>query len=326
MEWVETTGRTVAEAKEAALDQLGVDEHDAEFEVLAEPRSGLFGRMRAEARIRARVRPTRPRPKEDRSRRRQRSDSGRSSSSTAGGAGSEQGPPARGAGEATRGSAGSQASPRFADSEGTSDLGPATQRTSRRRRRARSRPTGSGDVDSVATNVRGVAPRSTGEDDKVMTEDVPLEEQGEVARDFLAGLLERFDAGGGAVEVRHLDEETVELAVTGEDLGLLIGPKGATLQAVQELTRTVVQRQTGGHNGRLLVDIAGYREKRKAALERFAREVADDVLATGTQRVLEPMQPADRKIVHDLINTIEGVTTTSEGEEPRRRVVILPSS
>src|SRR5438477_5079318 len=142
MEWVETTGRTVAEAKEAALDQLGVDEHDAEFEVLAEPRSGLFGRMRAEARIRARVRPTRPRPKEDRSRRRQRSDSGRSSSSTAGGAGSEQGPPARGAGEATRGSAGSQASPRFADSEGTSDLGPATQRTSRRRRRARSRPTG----------------------------------------------------------------------------------------------------------------------------------------------------------------------------------------
>jgi spoIIIJ-associated protein len=158
-----------------------------------------------------------------------------------------------------------------------------------------------------------------------MNEDVPLEEQGEVARQFLVGLLDQFDAGGSDVQIRQVDEDTVELAITGEDLGLLIGPKGATLQAVQELTRTVVQRQTGGHNGRLLVDVAGYREKRKAALERFAQEVAEEVLSTGTQRVLEPMQPADRKIVHDLINTIDGVTTTSEGEEPRRRVVILPS-
>jgi spoIIIJ-associated protein len=159
-----------------------------------------------------------------------------------------------------------------------------------------------------------------------MNEDVPMEEQGEVARQFLVGLLEQFDAPGSAVDVRRIDDETVELAVSGEDLGLLIGPKGATLQAVQELTRTVVQRQTGGHNGRLLVDVAGYREKRKVALERFAREVADEVLATHSRRVLEPMQPADRKVVHDLINTIEGVTTASEGEEPRRRVVIEPSS
>src|SRR5579862_9312268 len=72
MEWVETTGRSVEEAKEAALDQLGVDEQDAEFEIVEEPRFGLFGRLRAEARVRARVRPTKPRPKEERRERRGR--------------------------------------------------------------------------------------------------------------------------------------------------------------------------------------------------------------------------------------------------------------
>ena len=90
MEWVETTGRTVAEAKDAALDQLGVDEHDAEFEILAEPKSGLFGRLRAEARVRARVRPTRPRAKEDRGRRgRARGEGSRGGRSRASGGGTE---------------------------------------------------------------------------------------------------------------------------------------------------------------------------------------------------------------------------------------------
>ena len=76
MEWVETTGKTVEEAKEAALDQLGVHEDDAEFEVVEEPRTGLFGRTRGEARVRARVRPTRPRPKTERSSRRRRRPEG----------------------------------------------------------------------------------------------------------------------------------------------------------------------------------------------------------------------------------------------------------
>src|ERR1700716_1604192 len=82
MEWVETTGKTGDEAKDAALDQLGVDEQDAEFEVLAEPKGGLFGRLRAEARVRARVRPTTPRAKEERGRRRRGRDSERSGERT----------------------------------------------------------------------------------------------------------------------------------------------------------------------------------------------------------------------------------------------------
>jgi spoIIIJ-associated protein len=158
-----------------------------------------------------------------------------------------------------------------------------------------------------------------------MAEDVPMDRQAEVAQEFLAGLVERFGAQA-TVEVRPVDEETVELAIVGDDLGLLIGPKGQTLSAVQELARTVVQRRTGGRNGRLLVDVGGYRQARRAALEKFTVQVADEVKSSGRPRSLEPMSPADRKVVHDTVNDIEGVATTSEGEEPRRRVVILPDA
>ena len=157
-----------------------------------------------------------------------------------------------------------------------------------------------------------------------MDEDVPLGEQAEVARRFLDGLLASFGATG-QVSVREVDEDTVELGVTGPDLGLLIGPAGSTLTALQEITRTVVQRQTGGRNGRLLVDVGGYRQKRKEALAKFTESVANQVRETGVSKALEPMHAADRKVVHDTVNGLEGVRTTSEGEEPRRRVVISPS-
>ena len=271
MEWVETTGRTIEEAKDLALDQLGVDEQDAEFEVVEEAKTGLFGRLRTEARVRARVRPSRPRAKEERRDRRRRSgDGSRAREATA---------PAR---------TGSR---------------PETSQA-----KAQEPPTGGGRSEGVE-----------------MDTDVPLVEQAEVGREFLTGLLVAFGSPTAAVEVRPVDEETVELAVSGADLGLLIGPQGATLNAIEELTRTAVQRQTGGRNGRIVVDVAGYRERRRAALERFTREVAAQVKETGVRKALEPMRPGDRKIVHDTVNTIEGVSTASEGEEPRRRVVIEPS-
>jgi spoIIIJ-associated protein len=152
---------------------------------------------------------------------------------------------------------------------------------------------------------------------------LPLAEQGAQAGAFLEGLLEAF-ALDGQVELRELDEDTVEAVVTGDDLGLLIGPKGATLSAVQDLARTVVQRHSVARTGRLLVDISGYRQRRREALERFTKQVAEAVLQSGEPTALEPMTPADRKVVHDTATTIDGVRTTSEGEEPRRRVVVLP--
>jgi spoIIIJ-associated protein len=277
MEWVETTGRTVEEAKDAALDQLGVDEEDAEFEVMEEPRHGLFGRLRTEARVRARVRPNRPRPKEDRRDRRRRN----------------------------RATARTQTPGDDRPSDGPPDGPPAQP--------------------APAPPRQAPAPRADLKPEGAkMDQDVPLSEQAEVATDFLEGLLAAFRAEG-EVAVHEVDDETVELAITGADLGLLIGPSGSTLTAIQEITRTVVQRQTGGRNGRLLVDVGGYRQKRKEALTRFTESVAAQVRETGVSKALEPMHAADRKVVHDTVNGLEGVRTTSEGEEPRRRVVISPS-
>lgn len=158
-----------------------------------------------------------------------------------------------------------------------------------------------------------------------MDQDVPLQEQAEVAREFLVGLLASFEADG-KVDVREIDEDTIELVVEGgTELRLLIGPGGNTLTAIQEITRRVVQRQTGARNGRLVVDVSGYRRKRKAALARFVEGIAADVKESGVAKALEPMHAADRKVVHDTVNGLDGVSTTSEGEDPRRRVVISPS-
>ena len=156
-----------------------------------------------------------------------------------------------------------------------------------------------------------------------MTSEAPAVDGGEVAETFVRGLLDTFGSTY-QVERQQIDDDTVEIAVEGEDLGLLIGQRGQTLSAVQELARTVVQRRAPGYHGRVVVDVSGYRRHRREALERFTRGVAEQVLASGVPRVLEPMPPADRKVVHDTVNTVDGVVTSSEGEEPRRRVVISP--
>ena len=156
-----------------------------------------------------------------------------------------------------------------------------------------------------------------------MTE-TELAEQGEVVRGFLVDLLDAFGLEGD-VTARPAEDAAVELEVAGDDLGLLIGPKGNTLQAVQELSRSVLQRTLPGEaHARIRVDVGGYRARRREALEAFTRKVADDVVASGVQKALEPMAPPDRKVVHDTVNEIAGVHTVSEGEDDRRRVVIIP--
>jgi len=272
VQWVEVTGRTVEEAKEAALDQLGVDEQDAEFEIVEEPKSGLFGRLRSEARVRARVVPTAPRPKVERRERRRGSRERRPGGGRSGGG---QG-----------GGGGRQSEPRSSGRKGQ----PVTT-----------------------------------DQPEAQVEPPSLAEEADVAKGFLEGLLGAFELQGD-VASQELDEDTVEVGVTGSDLGLLIGPKGQTLTAIQELTRTVVQRTLGARSGRLLVDVAEYRKARRAALERFATGVAGKVKDAGVATALEAMNPADRKVVHDTVNAIDGVTTTSEGEEPNRRVVIMPEN
>lgn len=156
-------------------------------------------------------------------------------------------------------------------------------------------------------------------------DDMSVEGQADLMTTFLTGLLDAFGAEG-TIAREQVDEDTIELHVAGDDLGLLIGPKGQTLQAVQELARTYVQRKVSGtHHGRVRIDIGGYRQRRREALERFTQQVADQVIDGGVQKALEPMNASDRKVVHDTVNSIDGVRTTSEGDEPRRRVVILPA-
>jgi spoIIIJ-associated protein len=153
-------------------------------------------------------------------------------------------------------------------------------------------------------------------------EPATVAEVGEAASGFVRGLVEAFGVDA-STSVAELDEDTLEVRVEGADLGLLVGPKGATLGAVQELTRTVTSRlEPGGRNVRVHVDVAGYRARRREALERFTRQVAESVLESGKATALEPMNAADRKVIHDTANAIDGIRTTSEGEEPRRRVVL----
>jgi spoIIIJ-associated protein len=151
-----------------------------------------------------------------------------------------------------------------------------------------------------------------------------IDHEVEAAEKFLRTLVDAFGVEA-QVETIVNDDDSRELRVAGPDLGLLVGPKGGTIEAVQELTRLAARRDSVGRSElRLRVDIGGYRERRRAALERFARRLAEEVRDSGVQKVLEPMSSPDRKIVHDAITDIEGVGTLSEGEDPRRRVVIVP--
>ena len=286
MDWVETTARTVEEAKEQALDQLGVAEDDAEFEVLDEPRAGLFGRVRGEARVRARVRPTQPRAKAERQNRRRRGEGT-----------SDPAPAAPSAGAVATAADDAGPPPRRRE-------GPRPERSSAPRRdRSATRPPAS---------------------ERVTREDaVDAEQVGEEARRFVQGLVDAFELIGTAAVRREGDD--LEVTVDGSDLGLLVGPRGSTLQAVQEITRVAAQRRLGDHDTRLRVDVGGYRERRREALTRFATQVATEVVQSGTARSLEPMASPDRKVIHDVLSEFDGVTTLSDGEDPYRRVVIAPA-
>jgi len=275
MEWVETTGRTIEEAKNAALEMLGVDVDDAEFEIIEEPKPGLFGRTRGEARVRARVRPTQVRPKTERRDRRRR-EGGRGE----GGRENGRSDGNRNGGEKHNGSRG----------QGGGERKPRPPREPREER-----PKGD-PVDPAAVGAQAVG--------------------------FLEGLTAAFGLSGKVVLVR--EDEEMEVQVNGEDLGLLVGPKGNTLLALQDLTRVVAQRRLGDHDTRLRVDVAGYRERRRDALSRFATKVANDVIETGKPRMLEPMASADRKVVHATLAELDGVTTRSRGEDPYRQIVVEP--
>ena len=160
-----------------------------------------------------------------------------------------------------------------------------------------------------------------GPEEEAESEEERLAIAQEDALDFVDGLLEAMDVDGDAsVEIR---ERRVYVSVEGSEAALLIGHHGQTLDAIQELLRSAVQRQVRARVW-VTLDVQGYRERRRESLRERAREMASRALDEGEVE-LEPMNAFERKIVHDAIGEIEGVTSFSEGEEPYRRVVIAPN-
>ena len=158
------------------------------------------------------------------------------------------------------------------------------------------------------------------ETEAVETED-ELFQQSEIAADYIEGLLDVLDLDGDIDELVAQGRPMVE--VVGGGLQSLVGQRGATLEALQELARLVIYRRTGVPS-RLLLDVGGYRATRRDELAAVARNTVERVREFGQPVKLDPMSAFERKCVHDVINTTEGVASESRGVEPNRRVVVRP--
>jgi spoIIIJ-associated protein len=150
-----------------------------------------------------------------------------------------------------------------------------------------------------------------------------LVREGDIAADYLERLLDIADYDGD-IDL-DVENDRAVVAIIGSDLTPLVGASGETLDALQELTRLAVQQKTGVRS-RLMLDVSGHRQARREQLQRLARETAQTVLDSGEPERLTPMNPFERKVVHDAISAIDGVYSESEGEEPHRRVVVLIES
>jgi spoIIIJ-associated protein len=149
-----------------------------------------------------------------------------------------------------------------------------------------------------------------------------LEQEGEIAADYIEGLLDIADLDGD-IDM-DVEGDRAVVSVVGATLNELIGEDGEVLEALQELTRLAVHRQTGVR-ARLMLDVGGFRARRRSQLAELGRSVAAEVARTGEPKKLSPMSPFERKIIHDAV-AVAGLRSESEGEEPHRRVVVFPAS
>ncbi|MGY1855652.1 Jag family protein [Modestobacter sp. SYSU DS0290] len=161
------------------------------------------------------------------------------------------------------------------------------------------------------------------QDDDADDADGLLVREGDVAGDYLERLLDILDVDGD-IDL-DVEGDRASVAVVGGQLKTLIGPDGATLEALQELTRLAVAQSTGVRS-RLMLDIGGFRAKRRADLTSLAAAAAERVAQSRQPERLAPMNPFERKVVHDVVAAAAGVRSESEGEEPNRRVVVLPDA
>ncbi len=339
MEWVETTGSTNESAIQEALEALGIELRDAEVVIVSPAKKGIFGIASKQARVRVRVKPQfLPRKKQFKKRSSYNNRDERKSYSN----------PAVQSDNTTPGNQ-QRTSDRIQKNfdKTTGQPSEATRRDKNnqfdRPRKYRNNQTGSMQTEGNETSlVKDKIPAvATQQSRKYKTGDKPLpeisntlqkevdemeiEEKAKIAVHFLQELLTQF--GFSAKVEASIDNPQILINIDGPELGILVGPKGFTLDAIQDITRTIIQRnENTDERTRLTVDVSHYREKRAKALMAFVQKLGQEVIETGVTKKLEPMSSPDRKIVHDTVSAMEGLETRSEGFEPRRRVVIYKSS
>jgi spoIIIJ-associated protein len=178
-----------------------------------------------------------------------------------------------------------------------------------------------GDDDDGDENDESDGPDTKSEYDEPTVSLADLEQEGEIAADYVEGLLDIADLDGD-IDM-DVEGNRAVVSVVGATLDELVGRRGEVLEALQELTRLAVHRQTG-ERARLMLDVGGYRARRRAELTEVGRNAADEVKRTGTPKHLAAMTPFERKIVHGAVADA-GLRSESEGEEPNRRVVVHPA-
>ena len=284
MEWIVTTARTVEEAQSRALDLLGVDQDDAEIQVIEEGKTGLFGRTKSEARVRARIKPKAPPVKEER--RGGRNDRNRNRNNNKGGGNNRNRN-----NDGGRGNGGGR------------NGGGGNNRNRNRNRGGGGRQDGGEDrvempIDeqrsTLSDFVSGVA---------TVFDDTAVVELVEEETTLIAQVT-----GDNAENLGRLIGNKAQTLQTLEELSRTAMHRAAA----------------GRRYHRIQVDVDGYRARRKEALSRFAVQIAESVVSSGESKAMEPMGAADRKLVHDAVSEVSGVETVSEGRDPRRYIVIHP--
>ena len=292
VEWVEVRGKDVDVAVAAAVEELGLDGPDAaDVEVIQQPERGFLGMGGQDAIVRVKA-------KQTSSKRRRRGGRGRGNGTTSESRRDERDSKSSG------GNSKKAAARKPQRASGGGDKKPRNGQSRQQRQPQR-------------RNTEAARPKKEKEP-KVEVE-VDRGEQAEMVKDFLVGLLDAFGLEGD-VECK-VEEDIILANITGEQTEALVGPKGAILQSIMELSRTIVQRKSQA-GARIRLDIGGYTERRREALRIYTGRLVEKVTDEGGEIMLEPMNSADRKVVHDAAADLGGVRTFSEGEEPRRSVVI----
>lgn len=316
-EWLEAEGETVEAAVQAALEALGLDSPEqVSVEVLREPKKGFLGLGSQMALVKVTQKPRRRR-------RRGRSGKGESGGKAADGRKSEKSSSSNRSSRSDKPTSSNDSGKSRSNQEqtkgkGSADSRGADSRSTKKRggsEERQSRPTNKPDSKSKRPSQEAAVTDNKGRDNEPKAS---IEEQATVAVEFLEGLVGSFGLDGEVTS--RIDDEVLYLDIDG-DTEALVGNRGVILHSVLELTRTVIQRKTFGAP-RMRIDIAGYAARRREALQIYAGRLAEKVVADGGEVMLEPMNPADRKVVHDAIGEIDGVRSYSEGEDPNRSVVV----